>query len=141
MGCVFCATGQIGFFRNLTSGEIIEQIIYYARALKKRNKRVTNIVFMGMGEPFHNYENLMAALDRLQDSRGMNIGARRFTISTVGLVPGILRLSGEKRQVNLAVSLHAAENTLRTSLLPINKKYPIEDLISALREYTKESYH
>ena len=137
MGCVFCATGQIGFFRNLTSGEIIEQIIYYARALKKRNKRVTNIVFMGMGEPFHNYENLMAALDRLQDSRGMNIGARRFTISTVGLVPGILRLSGEKRQVNLAVSLHAAENTLRTSLLPINKKYPIEDLISALREYTK----
>jgi len=136
MGCLFCATGQMGFYRNLSSGEIIEQVLYYARSLKMLNERVTNIVFMGMGEPFHNYENVMEAIDRMNDPRGMNLGARRFTISTVGFIPGIQRLAEERRQVNLSISLHAADNELRSSLLPINKKYPIETLLTAIDEYT-----
>ncbi|KPL07756.1 23S rRNA (adenine(2503)-C2)-methyltransferase [bacterium SM23_57] len=136
MGCVFCATGQMGYFRNLSSGEIVEQIIHYARYLKTRGDRVTNVVFMGMGEPFHNYSNVMAAIDTLNHAEGMNLGGRRFTISTVGLVPGISRFTKEDRQVNLAVSLHAANNELRSSMIPINRKYPIEALIPVLREYT-----
>jgi 23S rRNA (adenine2503-C2)-methyltransferase len=137
IGCVFCATGQMGFFRNLSSGEIIEQIIHYSRYLKEIGKRVTNIVFMGMGEPFHNYGNMMSAIDRLNHPEGMNLGKRRFTISSVGLTPGISRFLKEKQQVNLAISLHAVDNNLRSSLIPINKKYPIESLMSVLREYTK----
>ncbi|HCK66627.1 MAG TPA: 23S rRNA (adenine(2503)-C2)-methyltransferase, partial [Anaerolineae bacterium] len=91
MGCVFCATGQMGFKRNLSSGEIVAQVLYYAKMLKEQNESVTNVVFMGMGEPFHNYDNSMAAIDRLNDSNGFNFGARRFTVSTVGLVPQIKR--------------------------------------------------
>ncbi|NMB54809.1 MAG: 23S rRNA (adenine(2503)-C(2))-methyltransferase RlmN [Leptolinea sp.] len=135
MGCVFCATGQMGFSRNLTGGEIVEQVLYYARLLKTENEFVTNIVVMGMGEPFQNYDNTLEAIDRLNDSRGFNLGARRFTISTVGLIPAIQRFAVEKRQVNLAVSLHAANNSLRSQLLPINRKYPLEELIPVCREY------
>lgn len=135
MGCVFCATGQMGFSRSLTSGEIVEQVLYYARMLAADGDHVTNVVVMGMGEPFHNYDNTLAAVDRLNDSHGYNLGARRFTISTVGLVPMIRRFASEKRQVNLAVSLHAANDELRSSLLPINKKYPLDELIPACREY------
>jgi len=135
MGCVFCATGQMGFKRHLSSGEIVAQVMYYARLLQKQNEAVTNVVFMGMGEPLHNYDNTMSAIDRLNDPDGFNFGARRFTISTVGLVPAIRRFAAEKRQVNLAISLHSADNTLRTSMLPVNKPYPIEDLLSACREY------
>jgi 23S rRNA (adenine2503-C2)-methyltransferase len=135
MGCVFCATGQMGFLRDLTSGEIVEQVLYYARLLKSENDVVTNIVVMGMGEPFNNYDNTLAAIDRLNDQRGFSLGARRFTISTVGLVPMIRQFAGEKRQINLAVSLHAANNDLRSQLIPANKKYPLEDLIPACREY------
>ena len=109
MGCVFCATGQMGFKRHLTSGEIVAQVMYYAQMLKGVNESVTNIVLMGMGEPFHNYDNTMAAIDRLNDPDGYNFGARRFTISTVGLVPKIRRFADEKRQVNLAISLHYDE--------------------------------
>lgn len=137
MGCVFCATGQMGFRRNLTSGEIVEQVIYYARLLASQSERVTNIVLMGMGEPFHNYDATMAAVDRLNHPRGMNLGARRFTISTVGLIPGILRLANEKRQINLAISLHAADDDLRSSMLPINHRYPVGDLLAACLEYVK----
>ena len=108
MGCVFCATGQMGFKRHLSSGEIIAQVIYYARMLKEENQVVTNIVLMGMGEPFHNYDNTMAAIDRLNDPDGYNFGARRFTISTVGLVPQIRRFADEKRQVNLAIGFFQA---------------------------------
>src|SRR5215207_11014846 len=100
MGCVICATGQMGFKRNLSSGEIVAQVMYYARMLKDVNESVTNIVYMGMGEPFHNYDNTMASVDRLNDSDGFNFGARRFTVSTVGLVPQIRRFADEKRQVN-----------------------------------------
>lgn len=136
MGCVFCATGQMGFKRNLSPGEIIEQVMVYARELASEDKKVSNVVVMGMGEPFNNYEAVLAAIDRLNDPKGMNLGARRFTISTVGLVPMIERFASEKRQINLAISLHAANDTLRSSLLPINKKYPLVELMQACREYS-----
>jgi 23S rRNA (adenine2503-C2)-methyltransferase len=135
MGCVFCATGQMGFQRHLSSGEIVEQVLYYARLLKAEGLPVTNVVIMGMGEPFHNYEATMAAIDRLNDPAGLNLGERRFTISTVGLIPMIRRFANEKRQVNLAVSLHAADDELRTAMLPVNKKYPLDELFAACRDY------
>jgi 23S rRNA (adenine2503-C2)-methyltransferase len=135
MGCVFCATGQMGFKRHLTNGEIVAQVMYYARQLQERSETVTNVVVMGMGEPFHNYENTMAAMDRLNDPDGFNFGARRFTISTVGLIPAIRRFTAEKRQVNLAISLHAAVDTLRTSMLPVNRRYPIDELLESCWEY------
>ena len=137
MGCTFCATGQMGFTRHLTSGEIVAQVMYYARLLHAENDVVTNIVLMGMGEPFHNYANTMAAIDQLNDPDGYNFGARRFTISTSGLAPAIRQFASEKRQVNLAVSLHASENSLRTSMMPVNKRYNIEELIQACREYVE----
>ncbi|MBP7689741.1 MAG: 23S rRNA (adenine(2503)-C(2))-methyltransferase RlmN [Thermoflexales bacterium] len=145
MGCTFCATGQGGFQRNLTSGEIVEQVLFFERELRKRESggeadstahRLTNLVLMGMGEPFANYAALMDALHRLSDSAGYNFGARRITVSTVGLVPMIERFAQEQSQVNLAVSLHAATNALRSSMLPINKRYPIEVLIATCRAYT-----
>jgi len=139
MGCVFCATGQMGFRRHLSSGEIIAQVTYYARMLKEENQVVTNIVLMGMGEPFHNYNNTMEAIDRLNDSQGYNFGARRFTVSTVGLVPMIRRFADEKRQVNLAISLHAADDESRVSMLPINKKYKIDDVLDVCRYYVAQT--
>ena len=139
MGCVFCATGQMGFKRHLTSGEIVAQVMYYARMLHGELQPVTNIVLMGMGEPFHNYDNTMAAIDRLNDPDGYNFGARRFTISTVGLVPMIKRFSNEKRQINLAISLHAADDDLRQSMLPVNKRYNIDELLAASREYVEKT--
>lgn len=139
MGCVFCATGQIGFKRHLTSGEIVAQVMYYAHMLKDVNESVTNIVLMGMGEPFHNYDNTMAAIDRLNDPDGFNFGARRFTISTVGLVPQIRRFADEKRQVNLAISLHAADDDARRAIMPVNKRYKIEDVIEACRYYVAQT--
>jgi 23S rRNA (adenine2503-C2)-methyltransferase len=137
MGCVFCATGQMGFRRNLTSGEIVEQVLYFARQLKLDDERVTNVVLMGMGEPFHNYEASLAAIERLNDPKGFGLGTRHFTISTVGLIPGIKRFTAERRQVGLAISLHAADDELRASMLPINDRYPIKDLIAACREYVQ----
>jgi 23S rRNA (adenine2503-C2)-methyltransferase len=139
MGCVFCATGQMGFKRHLTSGEIVAQVLYYARMLKDVNESVTNIVLMGMGEPFHNYDNTMAAIDRLNDPDGFNFGARRFTISTVGLVPQIRRFADEKRQVNLAISLHAADDVERLAIMPVNKRYKIDDVIEACRYYVEQT--
>ncbi|MDP1545773.1 MAG: 23S rRNA (adenine(2503)-C(2))-methyltransferase RlmN [Anaerolineales bacterium] len=135
MGCVFCATGQLGFKRNLSSGEIVAQVMFYAQMLKEQNQVVSNIVFMGMGEPFHNYENTMAAIDRLNDSEGYNFGARRFTISTVGLVPQIRRFAEEQRQVNLAISLHAVDDDARTEMMPINKRYKIDEVLEACAYY------
>ncbi len=140
MGCVFCATGQMGFRRNLSSGEIVEQVLYFARILKDQGERVTNIVIMGMGEPFHNYANTMAAVDRLNDPQGFNLGERRITISTVGLVPAIRRFTAERRQVNLAVSLHAADDDLRLSMMPVDRKYPVAELIAACREYVQQTH-
>src|SRR5512142_1751518 len=139
MGCVFCATGQMGFRRHLSSGEIVAQVLYYARMLEQENQNVTNIVLMGMGEPFHNYNNTMAAIDRLNDPGGYSFGARRFTISTVGLVPMIRRFADEKRQVNLAISLHAADDESRVSMLPINKKYKIDEVLDVCRYYVSQT--
>lgn len=139
MGCVFCATGQMGFKRHLTSGEIVEQVLYYARQLKQENESVTNVVLMGMGEPFHNYDATLAAIDRLNHPEGFNLGARRFTISTVGLVPMIRRFSNEKRQINLAISLHEVEDDRRSTMMPVNRKYPIQELIEACRDYVNHT--
>ena len=139
MGCVFCATGQMGFGRHLSSGEIVAQVMHYARVLNEQDERVTNVVVMGMGEPFHNYDNTLAAIDRLNDTDGYNFGARRFTISTVGLVPSIRRFANEERQVNLAVSLHAAEDSMRLSMMPVDKRYPLVEVIEACRYYVQKT--
>lgn len=135
MGCVFCATGQMGFQRHLSSGEIVEQVVYYARQLQSLGEHVSNVVVMGMGEPFHNYDATLQSIDRLNHLMGFSLGARRFTISTVGIIPAIRRFSSKGRQVNLAVSLHASDDGLRNSMLPINRKYPIHDLMAACKEY------
>ncbi len=135
MGCVFCATGQMGFFRHLKISEIIAQVMHFARALKQDNQHVTNIVLMGMGEPLHNYRNTLAAIDRLTDAEGFNLGARKITISTVGLVPAIRRYADEQRQTPLAVSLHAATDEERKRLIPVSKKWPLAELMDACRYY------
>lgn len=139
LGCTFCATGQAGLQRNITPGEIVEQVLFIDRLLKIKDDKLTNLVFMGMGEPFANYKNVMKAVDILTDINGYNFGARRITISTVGLVPIIEKFAEENRQVNLAVSLHAASDELRESMLPINKKYPLRELMPACRAYTKKT--
>jgi 23S rRNA (adenine2503-C2)-methyltransferase len=131
MGCGFCATGQAGFERNLGTGEIVEQVIRARRAALGR--RVSNVVFMGMGEPLANYDRTWAAIERLHDAVGLS--ARHLTISTVGLVPGIQRLATERLPVNLAVSLHAANNELRDELVPINRRYPLDALVEACQDY------
>jgi len=135
MGCVFCATGQMGFFRNLTVGEIVAQVLYFAHELAQTNEHVTNIVMMGMGEPLHNYNNTLAALDRLTEEQSFNLGARKITISTVGLVPAIRRYADEQRQTPLAISLHAATDEERNKLIPVNGRYPIDDLMDACDYY------
>ncbi len=139
MGCEFCATGQMGYGRNLSSGEIVEQVMRFADQLAKQGKQVTNVVVMGMGEPFHNYDAVLEALSRLNHAEGFNLGVRRFTVSTVGLVAGIERFTQEGWQFNLAVSLHAATNSLRDQLLPVNRRYPLEVLIPACKEYVRKS--
>jgi 23S rRNA (adenine2503-C2)-methyltransferase len=137
MGCVFCATGQMGFGRHLTVDEIFEQAMFFARDLEKRGERLSNVVLMGMGEPFHNYDASLAAVRRLMTDLG--IGARHITISTVGLVPMIRRFADEGLQVKLAISLHAATDAERDALLPVNRRYPLADLLSACRFYVEKT--
>lgn len=139
MGCVFCATGQMGFFRHLTVGEIVAQVMYFARFLAIENKRVTNIVLMGMGEPLHNYDNTLEAIDRITAEDGLNLGARKITISTVGLVPAIRRYADEKRQTPLAISLHAATDEERDRLIPINRRWPVAELMEAIDYYIRQT--
>lgn len=139
MGCVFCATGQMGFARHLSAGEIVEQALLIARSLEAQGERLSNVVLMGMGEPFHNYDNVLAAIRRLMDDDGLNIGQRHITVSTVGLVPAIRRFADEGLQVRLAISLHAATNEERSALLPVNRRWPIEELIGAVREYIEKT--
>lgn len=134
MACTFCATGQFGFERHLDAGEIVAQVAYANAALRRAPipgspERVTNVVFMGMGEPLANYENLRESLHRMIDV--IDMAARSVTVSTVGVVPGIRRLADEPWQVGLAVSLHAADDELRSSLVPLNKRYPLRELIAA----------
>lgn len=135
MACEFCATGQAGFQRHLTAGEIVEQVAVAMRAARPR--RLSNVVFMGMGEPLANYDRVWAAVERLHAEMGLS--ARHLTLSTVGLVPGIRRLAGETLPVNLAVSLHAANDELRDSLVPINRRYPLAELAAACAHYVAAS--
>jgi 23S rRNA (adenine2503-C2)-methyltransferase len=153
LGCTFCATGQQGLRRDLTVGEIVGQVIEMQRiayaedeAQMSEGKRtkgelqgVTNVVFMGMGEPLANYKNTMAAIRVLNDGQGLNIGARHITVSTVGLIPQILQLAEEDLQINLAISLHAPDNNTRSQTMPINKRYPVEDLIRACHKYADKT--
>ena len=133
MGCGFCATGQAGFGRHLTVGEIVEQVAMAAREARTMDRRLGNVVFMGMGEPLANEAVVWESIERLHDDLG--ISARKLTISTVGLVPGIRRLTERPLPVNLAVSVHAANNRLRDELVPINKRYPIDELMAACADY------
>jgi 23S rRNA (adenine2503-C2)-methyltransferase len=139
MGCVFCATGQMGFARQLSAGEIVEQALHVARMLEAEGERLSNVVLMGMGEPFHNYDNTLAAIRRLMDPDGLNIGQRHITVSTVGLVPAIRRFAAEELQVRLAISLHAATDEERSALLPVNRRYPLADLLAAVQEYIDQT--
>ncbi|MPY94830.1 MAG: 23S rRNA (adenine(2503)-C(2))-methyltransferase RlmN [Acidimicrobiia bacterium] len=133
MACGFCATGQAGFDRHLRSGEIVEQVLWAVGRTKERDRRLGNVVFMGMGEPLANYDRVWAAVERLHTDVG--ISARHLTLSTVGIVPGINRLAAEALPVNLAVSLHAANDALRDELVPINRRYPLDALVAACRAY------
>ena len=133
-GCPFCATGQQGYERNLGASEICDQVLFFARRLGDEGS-ISNIVFMGMGEPFANYLDVMAAVEHLNAPWGFGLGARNITISTAGHIPGIEKLSKEKLQVGLAVSLHASDNAVRNKLVPLNRKYPLEKLIPACAAY------
>lgn len=137
LACAFCATGKAGFKRNLTAFEIAQQVLLFGRYLKKTGQKVTNVVFMGMGEPFLNYDNVLSAIKFLNDPDGFGLGARNFSISTSGIIEGIRKLSTEKMEINLAVSLHAPNQQLRSELMPINKKYPIGKVLEAVAEYVK----
>jgi 23S rRNA (adenine2503-C2)-methyltransferase len=139
MGCVFCATGQMGFARHLSPGEIVEQVIYVARILEDQGERLSNVVLMGMGEPLHNYEATLVAIDRITDQTALGIGQRHVTVSTVGLVPDIRRFADENTQVRLAVSLHAATDEKRDALLPVNQRWPLSELIGACHYYVERT--
>ncbi|MFM2077614.1 MAG: ribosomal large subunit methyltransferase [Actinomycetota bacterium] len=133
MACGFCATGQAGFTRQLTVGEIVEQVVMAAREARAMDRRLANVVFMGMGEPMANENAVWGAVERFHGAIGMS--ARHLTISTVGLVPGIRKLTERPLPVNLAVSLHAANDELRDELVPINKRYPLQQLMEACADY------
>ena len=137
--CKFCATGASGYERNLTVHEILNQVYTIERRLRNKEQSVNNLVFMGMGEPFLNIDNLIKAIKILSDEKGLNISRRKITVSTSGVITGIERLLEEKMQVELAISLHAVFNEKRDELMPINKKYPLEDLFTVLQEYQKTS--
>jgi 23S rRNA (adenine2503-C2)-methyltransferase len=132
MGCRFCASGILKKKRNLSAGEIMSQIIESERAF---GKRISYVVVMGIGEPFDNYDNLMTFLENANSSKGLEIGARHITVSTCGIVPKIKEYADEQLQINLAISLHAPNNEIRNQLMPINKAYPIEQVIDAIRYY------
>ena len=137
--CAFCATGQAGFTRSLEATEIFDQAVYFARELAQRGKKITNVVFMGMGEPFANYDAVMDAVGLLHDPKGFGLGHRHITISTVGLVPQIDRFADEGVQVNLAISLHAPNDELRGSIMPVNRRYPIAELMTAIERYVHKT--
>lgn len=135
MACTFCATGTMGLKRNLTVEEIVDQVLFFARLLKPRGEKVTNMVFMGMGEPMHNYDAVMTAARTLNDQKGFSMAARHISISTCGIVAGILRMADEPQQFNLAISLHAPNDELRSRLMPVNRAYPLAKLMPAIETY------
>lgn len=136
VGCAFCATGIGGLVRNLTAGEMVEQVVWAIREARTRGRQLTNLVMMGMGEPLQNYRATMAFIGIINDPAGLRFGARRITISTSGILPRIAALADEPYQVNLAVSLHAPNDDLRDRLVPHNVRYPIADLMATCRDYT-----
>ncbi len=139
MACAFCASGLTKKKRNLTSGEMVAQVLYVQRDLDEREERLSHIVVMGTGEPFDNYDNVMNFLATVNHDRGLGIGARHITISTCGVVPKIYEFAKEHTQYNLAISLHAPNNALRDQLMPINHAYPLEELMEAIQYYAKEN--
>jgi 23S rRNA (adenine2503-C2)-methyltransferase len=136
LDCKFCATGTMGFIRNLTAGEIVDQVL---QARRDSPKKITNLVYMGMGEPLMNYDAVMKAVDILSNEYSVGISAKRMTISTAGWVDGIRRMADEKRKAKLAVSLHTLDNDLRTKLMPLNRKYSLEKLVDAVRYYYQKT--
>jgi len=137
LGCAFCATGQGGFVRDLTAGEIMDQFLYFARLLRGREERITHVVLMGMGEPLMNYDATWQAIRILTEPIGQALGARRLTISTAGWVPGIRRAAKEGKPVKLALSLHASSDALRDRLVPLNRRYPLAQVLDACRKYVQ----
>jgi len=137
LGCKFCSTGKLGFFRDLEAEEISDQVLYFKQLLNKNP--ITNIVFMGMGEPFMNYDNVMEAIHNLNDKETFGIGARNMTISTAGIPEGISRLANEGLQINLAISLHAPDQELRGKIMPIARKYSLDELFRAIDEYVRKT--
>ncbi|HEX3427606.1 MAG TPA: 23S rRNA (adenine(2503)-C(2))-methyltransferase RlmN [Candidatus Limnocylindrales bacterium] len=135
VGCPFCATGELGFGRDLETAEIVDQVRHAARRLAADRKRLTNIVFMGMGEPLLNLDRVLAAVDALNDPRRFGLGARHITVSTSGVVPGIRRLTALGPQFTLAVSLHAARDALRDVLVPLNRRWPVAEVVAAARDH------
>ena len=139
MNCSFCATGKLGFQRNLTAGEIVDQVLYFARMLKDKKEAVTNVVYMGMGEPFNNYDNVMESVRILNDKDGLNLGARHISISTCGVAAGIKKFADEKSQINLAISLHAPTDEIRSKIMPVNLAYPLKKLMPAIADYVEKT--
>jgi 23S rRNA (adenine2503-C2)-methyltransferase len=139
VGCAFCATGQMGFHRSLSAGEITAQVLYLARLLREEGSVLTNVVLMGMGEPFLNYDAVWGSIGSLTAADGFGLGARRLTVSTVGIIPGMRRFTAEHSQINLAISLHAADDRLRNRLIPANRAYPLAELFAACDEYIRET--
>jgi 23S rRNA (adenine2503-C2)-methyltransferase len=139
VGCAFCATGLMGLARNLGAGEMVAQVVGAAREARQRGRELTNIVMMGMGEPLQNYAETMKFIGIVHDAQGLDIGARRITVSTSGVVPKIDALADEPLQLNLAVSLHAPDDDLRSQLVPINRRYPIAMLMDAVDRYVAKT--
>jgi 23S rRNA (adenine2503-C2)-methyltransferase len=139
VGCAFCATGLMGLTRNLGAGEMVAQVVGAAREARRRGRELTNIVMMGMGEPLQNYAETMKFINIIHDPHGLDIGARRITVSTSGVVPKIDALAAEPLQLNLAVSLHAPGDELRSKLVPINRRYPIATLMAAVDRYIAQT--
>lgn len=139
LGCLFCATGKMGFKRNLTVDEIVEQVLFFARLLKREKARVDSLVFMGMGEPFLNYDNVMAGIKILNAADSLNIGARHISLSTVGIADGIKKLAKENLQLNLALSLHASSDELRAKIIPYNSVNSVKKLIKDVNYYLAET--
>ena len=135
--CCFCASGMGGFKRNLSCPEILDEVLLLEKEVLP--KRLTNLVFMGTGEPLDNYEEVLKAAKAINSSLGFNMGARKISISTSGVIPGIRKLAAEGMQIELSVSLHAAEDKLRSKLMPVNKKYPLKELIQACKEYSEKT--
>lgn len=139
LGCALCATGKSGYIRDLSAGELVAQLLHFERLLHKQGTRITNVVLMGMGEPLLNLEAVLQMLSIVTDPSGLALGARRFTISTAGVVPGIERLADEDTGVRLAISLHAPEDELRSRLIPLNRRYPLGRLIPAAKRFAERT--